>query len=175
MPKMIPKLVHKYRKKLRTLDTISLYESYKQERRKRTNKNGRIQSHQDCTISHTIITTNKNKEIKTKNNSSSSQIREFINSSLKEKYPDKPFEEIREELLNDPTAIINTDKQYQSMLDYRLTNWSPKQPKQPNKKNNGRKEIIPEHMKEDFKAPKEDIDQEEKKREIEEMLKKLRS
>ena len=61
------------------------------------------------------------------------------------------------------------------MLDYRLTNWSPKQPKQPNKKNNGRKEIIPEHMKEDFKAPKEDIDQEEKKREIEEMLKKLRS
>ena len=132
-------------------------------------------SNQEWRKSATIITTNKNKEIKTKNNSSSSQIREFINSSLKEKYPDKPFEEIREELLNDPTAIINTDKQYQSMLDYRLTNWSPKQPKQPNKKNNGRKEIIPEHMKEDFKAPKEDIDQEEKKREIEEMLKKLRS
>jgi len=55
--------------------------------------------------------------------SSSSQA---IDDELKKKYPDVPFEEIKDNLLNDETAVIETEKQYKALLEYRLKNWKPR-------------------------------------------------
>ena len=75
---------------------------------------------------------NKTKEIL--NKISSSDSRNSIDKELKEKYPAVPidkFNEIKEALLNDATAITKTDKQYKGVLEYRLSEWKPGQPKQP--------------------------------------------
>ncbi|MFB5198602.1 helix-turn-helix domain-containing protein [Neobacillus sp. KR4-4] len=77
---------------------------------------------------------NKNKTIKNKNSS-----RELIENQLKDKYTKAPFEEVKEQVLNDDTLIIETDNQYKSILEYRLKNW--KRTKVKNKP--VRKELLP--------------------------------
>lgn len=125
----------------------------------------------------------KRLKIKTKNKtSSSSDSRNSIDSELKQKYPSVPFDEVKEELLNDDTATINTGKQYKSMLEYRLKNWKPKQPnKRKGKAKVTRTEMLPDWFKEDEdqsvteqpkKLSQEEIEQ--SKKQIEEKLKLLR-
>ena len=122
--------------------------------------------------------------------SSSNSDINLIENELKEKYSNVPFEEVKEELLKDETATINTDKQYKSMLEYRLKNWKPKKNKGENNNRVGKAkkivktEMLPEwfdedenkqltsHEQEQTKDPEE---QEIKKQEIEEMMKRLRS
>jgi len=109
------------------------------------------------------------------NNKSSSSSRDSIDSELKLKYPNAPFDEVKESLLNDSTAVINTDKQYKSMLEYRLKNWAPKPPKQQTKR---KKPIRTEKLPDWYNEDEEQTNTEEQpltKAEIDEMLKKLRS
>ena len=82
-------------------------------------------------------------------------------------------------MINDETAVIDTDKQYKAMLDGRLKKWQPRQLKQSKSSNKGkqksvREEYMPDHMKEDYKAVATDKTEQEKEREkMEELLKKL--
>ncbi|WDM33698.1 helix-turn-helix domain-containing protein [Priestia megaterium] len=89
----------------------------------------------------------KDKNKITKNKISSSDTRKIIDKELSEKYPDRPFEEIKNDILNDDTLIIRTPAQYKSVLKYRLSNWKP------SKKNSYiknkpiiRKEIVPDWL-----------------------------
>jgi hypothetical protein len=70
----------------------------------------------------------KTKEI---SSNSISNNRDLIDSKLKAKYEDKPFDEIKMAMLDDVLegkAVIDTDKQYQSLLTYRLKNYKAKKP-----------------------------------------------
>lgn len=95
-------------------------------------------------ISNTDFNNTDSSNTNLKNISSS---RESIDSELILKYPNKPFEEIKEKLLNDPTAVTRTDKQYKAMLECRLREWKAKPTKQPNKrKQSNREEYIPDYI-----------------------------
>lgn len=61
-----------------------------------------------------------------KDSSSSSSVRNQIDSKLREKYSDRPFDEIKSALLADETAIIDTERQYAKLLEYRLKNYIAK-------------------------------------------------
>jgi hypothetical protein len=108
-------------------------------------------------------------KLKTKNKISSSI--DHINSidlALKEKYPIAPFDEIKEQMLNDETLIIETEKQYKSMLEYRLKNWKAKAVKKPRRST--RKEIIPECFSQENNITMNQSEIEEKKASIAEKL-----
>ncbi len=101
--------------------------------------------------------------------------RETIDNELLEKYPNIPFDQIKDQMLNDETLTVDTDKQYKSMLEYRLKNWKPV-----TKKRNAiiRKEMVPEWLNKDleeaakeFKTIPEEIAK--KKAKIEEQLRSL--
>ncbi|PFE33655.1 hypothetical protein CN270_12015 [Priestia megaterium] len=84
----------------------------------------------------------KTKKLKTKNKISSSSNRDLIDNNLREKYTDVPFDDIKNEMLSD-AVTVETDKQYKSLLEYRLKHWKPKHSK---KKRITRKENIPEWL-----------------------------
>lgn len=93
-------------------------------------------------------TKTNNLKLKNKNKISS---RDSINNSLKDKYSKAPFDEVKEQMLGDETLVITTDKQYKSMLEYRLKNWKPTQPK---KKKVIRSEIVPDWLTDKVEEPK---------------------
>ncbi|MFF3025227.1 helix-turn-helix domain-containing protein [Gottfriedia sp. NPDC057948] len=97
----------------------------------------------------------KNKIIKNKNSS-----REEINIKLKELYP-TIFEEVIKQVLEDGTLIINTDKQYYSVLLYRLKNYIPQKKSNFFNKKSIRKEIVPEWLQDDFIENESNISEEE--------------
>lgn len=112
-----------------------------------------------------LHTKTKTKKLKTKNKISSS-VRDSIDSKLREKYSNAPFDDIKNEMLND-SVTVDTDKQYKSLLEYRLKHWKPKQGK---KQSVTRKEIVPKWLNDkdevangsktlsnDFEAEKEKI------------------
>jgi hypothetical protein len=88
---------------------------------------------------HTINNNYNNNNFNKNNliNTSRSQ----IDIELKNSFPNHPFDQIKERLLNDPTAVTRTDNQYKAMLKIRLEDWKPNQPK--NKKVI-RTEMVPE-------------------------------
>lgn len=116
-------------------------------------------------------------KLKTKNKISSSRdSRISIDSKLKEKYPHAPFDEIKEEVLNDDSLITETDKQYKGTLEFRLKNWKPKTHR-PKKKNPVRKEILPEWFddnKETEQSKQQPMDLEQKKKELKKTLEQLK-
>lgn len=81
----------------------------------------------------------KNKNKITKNKISS---RESIDNELRILYPDT-FEQVKEEILNDSTLIINTDKQYRSMLLYRLKSSKEVVKEKPKQRKAVRSEVLP--------------------------------
>ena len=87
----------------------------------------------------------KDKNKITKNKISSSDTRKIIDKELSEKYSDRPFEEIKNDILNDDNLIIKTPAQYKAVLKYRLTNWKPSK-KNSHIKNKTviRKEMVPD-------------------------------
>ncbi|MBY0062590.1 helix-turn-helix domain-containing protein [Priestia aryabhattai] len=88
----------------------------------------------------------KDKNIITKNKISS-DTRAIIDKKLSEKHPDRPFEEIKNEVLNDDRLIITTNKQYESVLKYRLKNWKAhKKRSYAKRKHIIKKEIVPEWL-----------------------------
>jgi hypothetical protein len=113
---------------------------------------------------------------------SADSLYELINKTLKQKYPDVPFDEIRDKLITDETAVINTAKQYHAMLEYRLKNYKPrKQAQGPQYKTirHTHKEELPYWFDEELEA-KADVKQEvdisdEEKAELEEILKSMRN
>lgn len=117
-------------------------------------KSGTVNSHPAKTGTKTISSL---KVSVSKNISSSLVDRTSIDDELKEKYPAAPFNEIKQQLLADDTAKIDTDKQYKSLLEYRLKSWQPKQQQPQKKRSTSRKpirtEFIPDHMKDDYVAP----------------------
>jgi len=121
----------------------------------------------------------KNKKEKTKNKISSSNNREIIDKELSEKYPDRPFEEIKKEIFNDDTLIITTDKQYSSVMNYRLKNWKPlKKRSYVKNKSIIRKELVPDWLhkrekNEDEKTKMDDKQFELEKLKLEAELKEL--
>ena len=84
----------------------------------------------------------KDKNKITKNKISSSTY-ENIEEELRKKYPNANFEEIKKQILSDETLIIKTEKQYRSILEYRLSNYKP------TKKKYKREEVVPEWFKKD--------------------------
>lgn len=139
-------------------------------------------------VDNPSYTNNDFKDIDLKDISSSSSYntdnRNSIDNELKTQYPNVPFDDVKTELLNDTTAIIDTDKQYRSMLDYRLKTWKPKQPKQPKprkghatgRKTPNRTEKLPEWFNENepLAVEVQEQPQQIKKSDIDDMLKKLR-
>jgi len=107
------------------------------------------------------------------NKNISSSPRDFIDDKLREKYNNVPFDEVKNEMLND-TVIVDTDKQYKSLLEYRLKNWKPKQTKRRRVVRNVREEMVPKWLQtndenavakdlsvnNDFEAEKEKIKEE---------------
>jgi hypothetical protein len=81
-----------------------------------------------------------------------------IDSKLKEEFPNTPFEEIKEALLKDKKVIIETEKQYEAMLRYRLGKWKPKATR---KSKPIRKEVLP-----DWFDPKQQVVQEQQQEDI---------
>jgi hypothetical protein len=115
----------------------------------------------------------KKLNLKTKNNNSSRIIgMKQIDLALKEKYPNAPFEEIREQVESDDTLTIDTYKQYESILEYRLKNWRPAKTK---KKKATRTEIIPEHFYKENNITVDPDEVEAKKASIAEKLARFRS
>lgn len=111
------------------------------------NSSSTIDSEQLNVNNSGTTTTKKTKEKKMLVNtisSSSNDKREKIDEALKTEYSNIPFEEVRNELLFDQTAVIKTDKQYRAMLKYRLANYKPKTVTRTKAKNAGRTEIVPE-------------------------------
>lgn len=103
-----------------------------------------------------------------------SSSRDSINNELKNKYCNVPFEVVKEELLNDPTATINTIKQYKSMLEYRLKNWKHKPTKLTKYyKKPIRSEMLPDWFDEENKTVEEP--KKEELPPINELLKQIRS
>jgi len=80
----------------------------------------------------------KDKNKITKNKISSSSTYEIIEEELRKKYPNAKIEEIKNQILLDTTLVIKTEKQYRSMLEYRLSNYKP------TKKKYKREEVVPE-------------------------------
>jgi hypothetical protein len=95
---------------------------------------------------------------KTKNEkeNSSSSAYDKIDNDLKEKYPNAPFDIVKQNLLNDSTATINTINQYSKLLEYRLKNYKEPKPKKPTTKKSIRKEMIPDFMNEEKKEEKKE-------------------
>lgn len=112
--------------------------------------------------------------------SSSSQ--DSIDSELREQFPDKPFDLVKEILLADPKAIIETDAQYRSMLTYRLKHYIPSKNRprnKPGKQNPIRTEILQDwhdefekekKLADDKKKIDSDKTPEEKQKEIADIL-----
>lgn len=118
-----------------------------------------------------IHSKNTNLKSITKNKISS---RECIDNELKALYPDT-FEQVKEEILKDSTLIINTDKQYRSMLLYRLKNSKGMVKEKPKQRRAARSEVLPtwfeEYQREQQRyeveqQPVKPIDIEELRREI---------
>lgn len=111
------------------------------------NSSSTIDSEQLNVNNSETTTTKETKEKKMLVNtisSSSNDKREKIDNALKTEYPNIPFEEVRNELLSDQTAVIKTDRQYRAMLKYRLANYKPKAITRTKAKKSGRTEIVPE-------------------------------
>jgi hypothetical protein len=70
-----------------------------------------------------------------------------IDNELKAKYPNAPFDFIKDSLLNDDTAVIITPRQYGALLEYRLKNYRPKM-KKTYKPKPIRKEYLPDWFEE---------------------------
>lgn len=70
----------------------------------------------------------------------------LIDKELRAKYPNAPFELIRDSLVNDDTAVIITRNQYRALLEYRLKNYRPrlKQTYKVKQANPVRKEYLPD-------------------------------
>lgn len=54
----------------------------------------------------------------------------IIDSALRAKYPNSPFDTIKQELIKDESVIIITLNQYKGLLEYRLKHYKPRQAKQ---------------------------------------------
>lgn len=130
--------------------------------------------HNNYTNNSNNLTNNYNNYTNTTNTQdkkiSSSSSREIIDNELKEKYPDKPFEEIKNQVLSDETLTIKTDKQYRGALEYRLKNWKEKIHKPIT-----RKEMVPDFAKDGYSYVEPEYDEafEKEKRKLEEELKQL--
>lgn len=127
-----------------------------------------------------------NKEINTKNTTTSSssshselkrttEAKEKIDLELREKFNGLPFDQIKEDLINDESVVTRTAKQYRAMLEYRLKNYKPKSSGSNNFKQQGRTEVLPDWWdKENVKTPEptqEEIeDLEVRKRQVLEKL-----
>lgn len=137
-----------------------------------------VQYSENCTQS-TYTKKQTNKEILTKKQISSSSnldiSEEVIDKELKSKYPSLPFDDIKNHMLEDESLIIKTEKQYRSMLDYRLKNYKPKKLKNfnPKKRNVGREAIVPSWFNKNYEQSKEKLSDQEKSV-IEERRRKLR-
>lgn len=102
-----------------------------------------------------------------------------VDEGLKAKYPNAPFEFVKENLMNDDSAIIITPKQYRALLEYRLKNYRPKSSfRKPTRTNYNTIEKLPDwynnehaHRQQQQKS-REEI--ERAQREIENQLKQLR-
>lgn len=100
-----------------------------------------------------------------------------IDSELKAKYSDAPFEFVKENLLNDDSAIIITPNQYRALLEYRLKNYRAKSSyRKPTRTNYNTTEKLPdwynnEHAHKQEKTQKE---VQQAQQEIENQLKQLR-
>ncbi|MDG0062100.1 helix-turn-helix domain-containing protein [Priestia sp. P5] len=117
----------------------------------------RAQPNMNYEVAHNELLKLKDKNKIIKNIISSSDAREIIDKELSKKYSDRPFEEIKNDILNDETLITKTPAQYKAVLKYRLTNWKPSK-KNSHIKNKTviRKEMIPDWLhREGESQPKE--------------------
>jgi hypothetical protein len=83
-----------------------------------------------------------------------------IESDLKQKYPNAPFEQIRDNVLNDETLTIESLNQFKGILEYRLKNYKEPKQKTPIKRKVTRKEMVPDFMKEEYEKPQIEMDKE---------------
>jgi hypothetical protein len=125
----------------------------------------------------TTESTTKSSSKKQKKKSLTTTTIDFENGNLQEAYPNIFIEEISKDLLNDNRYVINTRLQYRALMELKIED----QLKSVNTKKSIRKEMLPDWFTEENQQqeqPKEvnmDIaDAETKKKNIEDMLKRLR-
>jgi hypothetical protein len=128
----------------------------------------------------------KELDLKNSSSSSSSQLSDDRKMSIihgfSSKYPEKRVDLIAMELLADETAVMDTEKQFRSLLEYRIVNSKETTGKPPRKprgaKQSLRKEVVPEWFNDEYVQPQPKKEQkqeiEQKKKAIEEKLKNFR-
>jgi len=123
---------------------ISDVQNVQQTQNKQISSDVRSVQHNVYNTERTLINKKETKEKLTNKKFSSSQ-RNLIDDELREKYNDVPFDEIKNEILND-AVIVDTDKQYKALLEYRLKHWKPKQTKRKRVVRTVRKEMVPKWL-----------------------------
>ncbi|MGG0309553.1 replication protein [Priestia megaterium] len=129
---------------LEITEKISDVQNVQQTKKKQISSDVRSVQHNVYNTERTLINKKETNE-KLINKKISSSSRDFIDERLREKYNNVPFDEVKSELLND-TVIVDTDKQYNSLLEYRLKHWKPKQIKRKRVVRNAREKMVPKWL-----------------------------
>jgi hypothetical protein len=111
-----------------------------------------------------------------------------VDKFLKSIFPEVPFDDIKNQMIEEAkqegsSILIDTKNRYQGLLNSRIEDWiRSKRPNRPFKRSNSpvRKEILPDWFDEENEAPESsesdrELTDEQKKAEIEEILKEFRN
>lgn len=130
---------------LEITEKISDVQNVQQTQNKQISSDVRSVQHSVYNTERTLINKKETKEKLINKKFSSSSHRDFIDDKLREKYNDVPFDEVKNDMLND-AIIVDTDKQYKALLEYRLKHWKPKQTKKKRVVRTVRKEMVPKWL-----------------------------
>jgi len=129
---------------LEITEKISNVQNVQQTKDEQNSSDVRYVQHNMYNTERTLINEKETNE-KLINKKNSSSQRNLIDDKLQKKYNDVPFEEVKNEMLND-SVIIDTDKQYKALLEYRLKHWQQKKTKRKSVVRTARKEMVPEWL-----------------------------
>lgn len=130
---------------LEITEKISDVQNVQQTQNKQISSDVRSVQHSVYNTERTLINKKETKEKLINKKFSSSSHRDFIDDKLREKYNDVPFDEVKTDMLND-AIIVDTDKQYKALLEYRLKHWKPKQTNKKRVVRTVRKEMVPKWL-----------------------------
>jgi len=130
---------------LEITEKISDVQNVQQTQNKKISSDVRFVQHNVYNTERTLTNKKETKEKLINKKFSSSSQRDFIDDKLREKYNDVPFDEVKNDMLND-AIIVDTDKQYKALLEYRLKHWKPKQTKKKRVVRTVRKEMVPKWL-----------------------------
>lgn len=129
---------------LEITDKMSDVQNVQQKQKSQNSSDVQYVQHNLYSTDRTLINKKEinEKEINEKINNNNNS-RDLIDNELRKEFPDIPFDEVKQALIDDGKFDITTDKQYKGSLEYCLTNWKPKQSSKPKKTRTTRKEMVP--------------------------------